>query len=290
MEKATNELTIEDSIKDYILRRLKSPYFIAGLVIIFLFILICIAPMAFTAYTYTEVFTVQAGAWNPPSPAHPLGQTELGFDVAGAIVYSIPVSLIIGFFAVLIGLGGGILFGFLAGRFNQIVDNIIMAGLISFYILPTIVIIIIQIAIFGPNYHPGIMIVVFGAILTPSFTRVIADEVARNLNIKNILKAVLPYIPLYFGIAILVNEALGFLGLTNPLIRTLGGLINQARVQLYAAPWASLFPGLTILGMVLSFFLLYIGLQDHGPTGKTPFKFKFRRSDEREESVEYVSE
>jgi peptide/nickel transport system permease protein len=101
---------------------------------------------------------------------------------------------------------------------------------------------------------------------------------------------VLPYIPLYFGIAILVNEALGFLGFTDPSLRTLGGLINQARPNLYAAPWASLFPGLTIFGMVLSFFLLYIGLQDHGPSGKPTFKFKLRRSDESEESLEYVSE
>lgn len=290
MEKTTDQLPNEDSFKDYLFRRLKSPYFIAGLVIIFLFVLICIAPMAFTAYTYAEVFTPQAGAWNPPSPAHPLGQTYLGYDVAGAIVYSIPVSLIIGCFAVLIGLGGGILFGFLAGRFNKIVDHIIMAGLVSFYILPAIVIIIIQIAIYGTTFYPGIMIITFGALLTPSFTRVIADEVARNLNLIKIFKAVLPYIPLYFGIAILVNEALGFLGFTDPLIRTLGGLINQARPNLYAAPWASLFPGLTIFGMVLSFFLLYIGLQDHGLTGKPTFKFKFRRSDESEESVEYVSE
>ena len=125
MEKTTDELPIENPIKDYLIRRLKSPYLIAGIVIIFLFVLICIAPLAFTTYTYAEVFVPQVGAWNPPSPAHPLGQTVLGFDVAGAIVYSIPVSLIIGCFAVLIGLGGGILFGFLAGRFNKIVDNII---------------------------------------------------------------------------------------------------------------------------------------------------------------------
>jgi ABC-type dipeptide/oligopeptide/nickel transport system permease subunit len=290
MEKTTDELPIEDPITDYFLRRLKSPYFIAGIILVFLFILICLAPQIFTPYTYAEVFVPQAGAWNPPSPAHPLGQTNLGFDVAGAIVYSIPVSLIIGCFAVLIGLGGGILFGFLAGRFNKIVDNIIMAGLVSFYILPTIVIIIVQIAIFGTNYHPGIMIVIFGAILTPSFTRVIADEVARNLNLKKIVKAVLPYIPLFFGIAILVNEALGFLGFTNPLISTLGGLINQARSNLYAAPWAALFPGVTIFGMVLSLLLLYIGLQDYGPTTRPTFNIKFWKSEEREKSIEYESE
>jgi peptide/nickel transport system permease protein len=226
-------------------------------------------------------FYSASGAWNPPSPAHPLGQTHLGFDVAGAIVYSIPVALIIGCFAVLIGLGGGILFGYLTGRFNKIVDNIIMAGLVSFYILPVIIIIIIQIAIFGTISYPGVMIVTFGAILTPIFTRVIADEVARNLGLKSVFKSVLPYIPLYLGIAILVSEAVGFLGFTPSQIRTLGYLINIARPNLYSAPWAGLFPGLTIFGMVLSLLLLYIGLQDHGPVGKTIF----RRSEDREESI-----
>jgi peptide/nickel transport system permease protein len=281
MEKSTNEFPIEDHIKDYFLRRLKSPYFIAGIILVFLFILICIVPQIFTSYTYAEVFIAQAGAWNPPSPAHPLGQTHLGFDVAGAIVYSIPVALIIGCFAVLIGLGGGILFGYLTGRFNKIVDNIIMAGLVSFYILPVIIIIIIQIAIFGTISYPGVMIVTFGAILTPIFTRVIADEVARNLGLKSVFKSVLPYIPLYLGIAILVSEAVGFLGFTPSQIRTLGYLINIARPNLYSAPWAGLFPGLTIFGMVLSLLLLYIGLQDHGPVGKTIF----RRSEDREESI-----
>lgn len=282
MEKSTNEFPIEDHITDYFLRRLKSPYFIAGIILVFLFILICIVPQIFTSYAYAEVFIPQAGAWNPPSPAHPLGQTHLGFDVAGAIVYSIPVALIIGCFAVLIGLGGGILFGYLAGRFNKIVDNIIMAGLVSFYILPVIIIIIIQIAIFGTISYPGVMIVTFGAILTPIFTRVIADEVARKLGLKSVFKSVLPYIPLYLGIAILVNEAVGFLGFTPSQIHTLGYLINIARPNLYSAPWAGLFPGLTIFGMVLSLLLLYIGLQDHGPVGKPIF----RRSEDREESIE----
>ncbi len=87
-------------------------------------------------------------------------------------------------------------------------------------------------------------------------------------------KNVVCYIPLHFGISILIFESLGYLGFLNPSIPTLGNFINFAITNLYSAPWASFYPGITIFGMALSFFLLYIGLQDYGLPSKT-FEMKF---------------
>ncbi len=289
MEKITNNISYEESIKEFLIRKLRSPFIIAGLILVVLFILISIVPQIFTPYSLLEAFQSQPGAWNPPSPAHPLGQSELGYDVAAGIVYSIPTSLTFGGIAVIIGLGGGILFGYLAGRFNWKIYTVIMAGMIFFYILPAIIIVIL---VHETTYDPtsSRVVLTVGTLLIPSFTRIIANHVSRKLEPNYLFKNVVCYIPLHFGISILIFESLGYLGFFNPTIPTLGNLINFARTNLYSAPWASLFPGITIFGMTLSFFLLYIGLQDYGPTGKPTFKLKFRRSDESEESVEYVSE
>jgi ABC-type dipeptide/oligopeptide/nickel transport system permease subunit len=288
MVKSTNEISIEESIKEFFLRKIRSPFVIVGLILVILFVLISIVPQIFTPYTLLEAFQSQPGAWNPPSPTHPLGQSELGYDVAAGIIYSIPTSLGLGGIAVIIGLGGGILFGYLAGRFNWKIYTIIMAGMIFFYILPAIVIVII---VNETTYDPtsSRVVLTIGALLIPSFTRVIANHVSRKLEPTYLFKNVVCYIPLHFGISIIIFESLGYLGFINPSFPTLGNFINFARTNLYSAPWASLFPGITIFGMALSFFLLYIGLQDYGQYSST-FKLKFGRSNNTSESLEDLEE
>ncbi len=283
MERTTNEISTEESIKEFLLRKLRSPFIIVGLILVVLFVLISIVPQIFTPYTLLEAFQSQPGAWNPPSPAHPLGQSELGYDVAAGIVYSIPTSLALGGIAVIIGLGGGILFGYLAGRFNWKIYTIIMAGMIFFYILPAIIIIII---INETTYDPtsSRVVLTLGVLLIPSFTRIIANHVSRKLEPTYLFKNVVCYIPLHFGISILIFESLGYLGILNPSIPTLGNLINFARTNLYSAPWASFYPGITIFGMALSFFLLYIGLQDYGHTSRAS-EMRFWRSKKNSESL-----
>jgi ABC-type dipeptide/oligopeptide/nickel transport system permease subunit len=133
------------------------------------------------------------------------------------------------------------------------------------------------------------LMLTIGALFIPSFTRVIAHQVSQNLNPNYLFKKIVCYFPLHFGISILIIETLGFFGDLDPYIRTLGNLINFARTNLYSAPWASFYPGLTIFGMMLSFFLLYIGLQDYGYTTKT-FETKFWRSKEQSESLGEIEE
>lgn len=287
MEKINNKVRSEESIKEFLIRKLKSPLFIAGMILVFLFILISIFPQIFTQYTLAQAFQIQPGSWMPPSPEHPLGTTELGRDVLAVIIYSIPTPLILGCGAILFGLGGGVLFGYLAGRFNWKVYNIIMALMIFFYLLPGLVLILIITSIFGENSL--LLMLTIGFLLIPSFTQVIANVISRKFDMTQFFKTVICYIPLYFGITILIIEIIGYLGFIDPSFHTLGGLINIARSNLYSAPWASFFPGITIFGMVLSFFILHIGLQDYGPTSRK-FKMKFWRTENRSKSLENITE
>ncbi|MFW9969385.1 MAG: ABC transporter permease [Candidatus Odinarchaeota archaeon] len=280
-----NEISTEESIKQFLHRKLRSPFLIAGLILIFVFILISIAPQIFTPYTLLQAFQTQSGPYGLPSPEHPLGQTFNGYDVAAVIVYSIPTSLKLATLAVVISLAAGIFFGYLAGRFNLKVYTIIMAGMIFFYVLPTIVIAMVIANISVSYYHiSSNFVLIISALLIPSFTRIIANSLSQKLDAKYLFKTVVCYIPLHFGLAILIIESIGYLGLFDPSVQTLSNLVNYGRINLSSAPWASLYPGVTIFGIVLSFFLLYIGLQDYGYTPRS-FKVKFWRSKSKSESL-----
>ena len=74
------EIEYEESIKHYLLRRLKSPYTIIGAILVAFFIFISIFPQAFTEFTFEDAFDPAAGSWSPPSSDHPLGQTTLGWE------------------------------------------------------------------------------------------------------------------------------------------------------------------------------------------------------------------
>ena len=101
--------------------------------------------------------------------------------------------------------------------------------------------------------------------MTPSFTRVFTNAVTEGINAKRIIRKVISYIPLNFAFAILIFEALGFVGFGDLIMIELGKNINVARMMLYTAPWATLWSGLAIFGLVSSFLIFHIGLQDYNP-------------------------
>ncbi len=265
------ETNPEESIKEYLLNRLKSPFSILGAILVLFFIFIGIFPQAITQYSLSGTLTPSSGAWSPPSSEHPLGQTESGLDVLALIIWGIRDLIILGFGAVLIGLIGGSIFGFIAGKFNRWGYKLIMGLMVFFYIFPGILLLIILISIYGPFYRDGLLVI--GIFLIPNFTRVIAKAISGEINIHKISKAVISHIPLNFAIAIIIYTAIGFLGLfpmwsvlglENQPIQ-LGSVVRMGGIFLSEAPWASLWPGLTIFGIILSFLFLHVGLQDYQP-------------------------
>ncbi len=295
-----NEIKAEGNIKEYLIHSVKrqgkftTAFKIvlgglsAGLLIFF--IIIALFPQLITQYTLQQAATVQAGAWNPPSPAHPLGQTQLGYDVQGLIMYGIGDSMLFGIIAALVGLAGGLPLGYLAGRFRKWIHGPVMGLLIFFYILPMILIVLLVNAIFGIYYVFSMLLV--GVLLIPIYTVAFSNIISGNLidDLKRMGKKTLSQLPLNLAFAVLIYNALGFLGFASPSIpQQLGNLISTARVNLYMAPWATFWPALAIFGIVITFILLYLVFQDYGATPGT-FKLKFRSIEENSKSLEFRSE
>lgn len=257
------EIDDEEGVKDYFLRRIKSPYTIIGAVFIIFFIIISIFPRLFTEYTFKEMFDFAPGTWNPPSSDHPLGQSEFGRDVLGLVIYGIRTSICVGFGAIVIGLIGGVPLGLLTGIYNRKAYNPIMGLMILFYIFPGLVYVILSLTIWGRLFFRSLFVI--GILLIPCFTRVIANAVSKDIKFNKIFKNVICHIPLNFAFAILIFEALGFIGFEDGGMIELGKNLNDARMMLYAAPWAILWSGLAIFVLVSSFFIFHIGLLGYNP-------------------------
>ena len=263
-EKERNPSAFTD-FKRYFLRKLKSPLAIIGLIFFLFFVVISIVPQIITPYSLTEAVGLYPGPWAPPSPGHPFGTGYFGRDILALVVYGIQDSLLFGFLAVLIGVGGGLLFGYFAN--NRFYENkfyrwfgrwVIMGFLLLFYIMPFIFLIPLITFAFGDTYL--ILLITIGILLIPLFTWIF---VRTEYKIFAILKKLIIYIPLFVGFAILIYISLGFLGFYNGILHQLGKTISEGRGHLITAPWATLIPGVAIFLLTLGLFLLYEGFQDY---------------------------
>ena len=105
-------------------------------------------------------------------------------------------------------------------------------------------------------------------------TGLVAKQAARILGygdlrimftqvLPNILGPLIVIATLGMGGAILAEAALSFLGLgIRPPFPSWGSMLSEARDQIRAAPWLSVFPGLAIFFTVLGLNLLGDGLRD----------------------------
>ncbi|MFW9822414.1 MAG: hypothetical protein ACFFE4_05740, partial [Candidatus Thorarchaeota archaeon] len=130
--------------------------------------------------------------------------------------------------------------------------------------------------IYGP-FNPMFVIIIIGILLIPNISRAIANKMDGEINVDIIFKAMIKQIPYNFAIALLIFHSIGFLGFNQSMMITLGGDINVARENPYEAPWAGLWPGITIFGIVITFLILHIGLQEY--TIKNRMGFLRRKKD-----------
>eukprot|EP00828_Plagiopyla_frontata_P011418 TRINITY_DN16319_c0_g1_i1.p1 TRINITY_DN16319_c0_g1~~TRINITY_DN16319_c0_g1_i1.p1 ORF type:complete len:423 (+),score=158.98 TRINITY_DN16319_c0_g1_i1:383-1651(+) len=95
----------------------------------------------------------------PPSAAHLLGTDALGRDVFSRILFGGRVSLWVGFVAVGIATGIGLVLGLVAGYFGRVVDEIIMRGVDVMLCFPSFFLILAVIAFLEPSLT-NIMVVI----------------------------------------------------------------------------------------------------------------------------------
>lgn len=219
----------------------------------------------------------------PPSSEYWLGTDELGRDIFSRLVYGARISISIGLLAEGIALFIGIVLGSIAGYAGGWLDSLLMRITDIFFTIPTLLFLIVMVAILEANLLT--IALSMGLVNWPSEARLMRAEVLRlreqefitaahaigvppwRIIIRHLLPHTLaPMIVIgTLGIAgaILSEATLSFLGLgIQQPTPSWGTMVNQGQDYIFNAWWYSVFPGLTIMLIVLGFNFLGDMLRD----------------------------
>jgi peptide/nickel transport system permease protein len=233
--------------------------------------------------TFLDSSKVATQSFNPPSAAHPFGTDSLGRDIAVRTIYGARVSLLVGIVAVAIMVAIGLVAGAVAAYYGGWWDAVIMRTADVFFAFPYVLFAIILIAVLGKGFQN--VFIAIGILGWPSIARVFRSSIlsvkeneyvdaalAMGADTKRILfrhimpNSISPIIvvaTMGVGGAILTEAALSFLGMgVQPPTPSWGGMLSEARSNLFSHPWIMLYPGLAIISTVLAFVLLGDGLRD----------------------------
>ena len=227
-------------------------------------------------------------------PAHVLGTDDQGRDVLSGIMYGMRISVIVGASSVLFAVTVGIAMGLLAGYAGGAVDAVLMRIADVQLSFPAILIALlvdgVVTAALPRNMHEQLQIYVLifaiGISFWPQFARTVRGSTmvergkeyvmaARVIGLSplrimathilpNVLGPVLVIGTLTLGLAILSEATLSFLGVGLPPTQpSVGTLIRIGNDFLFSGEWwITIFPGLTLVLMVLSINLLGDWLRD----------------------------
>jgi len=263
--------------------RLVAPLTLLGIFIIFAMITLVVFGSWIAPYTREEALGIYMNAWGPPSPENLLGQGFYGRDVLSRLIYGARNSIIIALPSITLSVFFGVILGVIGGYYGGAIDSFMMRIFDIMLSFPALVLVLVVVAIKGEPLIEDIMLA-YGILGIPYYSRLIRGQVlqARELpyiqaartsgagNLKLMFKHILPnsiqpiIIAFTFNIGgiILSLAGLAFLGFSDPTLIEWGNDIAKARLKLYDAPWAPLWPGFMILITVLGFMLLGDGLRD----------------------------
>jgi peptide/nickel transport system permease protein len=225
----------------------------------------------------------------PPFPlegasvSYVLGTDWQGRDILSRIIVGTRVSLAVAAMCILVGGLIGCALGLAAGYFGGWVDALAMRAVDVFLALPSILLALIFAVSVGPSFW--VVVTVLALMIWARYARLVRGEVlswkqrdfvaqARIAGasptriilvhiLPNVANSVIVLSTLQVGWAIMVEAALSFLGAgVPPPTPTWGGMIADGRNYVDTLWWISVFPGIAIMLVVLSFNLFGDWLRD----------------------------
>lgn len=272
-------------------RRLRrDKVFLIGLTITVLFVLLAlfsrwIAPHDPAVGYLLDKVRPQSNPVPGPEPGFPLGADNVGRDLFSRLIVGSQQTLIVGVFATIFGLIGGLSLGIIAGAFGGWIDSAVMRIVDVMLSIPSLLL-ALSISALAPKPSQWTLIVAISVVQVPIFARLLrgsmlqqraSDHVlaARALGIKksaivfrhmlpNSLGPVIVQATLVLAISIIDAAGLSFLGLGNPDDRApeWGQMLGQAQQFIYDDPHLAFYPAACIIVVALGFTLMGESLRE----------------------------
>lgn len=254
---------------------------VAGLVVLVLLSLLCLAGPWISPYGY-EQQDLELGA-SPPSATHWLGTDVLGRDLLTRLLHGGRVSLMVGLCATAVALIIGVAYGAISGYAGGRLDAAMMRGVDTLYALPFTVLVIVLMVVFGRDII--MLFVAIGLVEWLTMARIVRGQVlsikeqpyvkaARVLGfspariiarhiVPNVIGPVVVYTTLTVPQVILLESFLSFLGLgVQPPMSSWGILIRGGAEVMESYPWLLIAPALCLSMALFALNFLGDGLRD----------------------------
>jgi len=255
---------------------------VLGLVMITLLTLACAVAPYLLPYDSLQI-DLRARFAPPLAGDHYLGADPLGRDLAARLLMAGRISLLVGFFSMLLATLAGTLVGVVAGYIGGWTNTILMRAVDGFLSFPTIFLLLALAAALKPS--PIMITIIIALTSWMTVARIVAAEVATlkerefvlagrmlglsraHIMFREILpNAVGPIIvaaTLTVARAILSEAYISFLGFgIQPPFPSWGNMLYGAQQYLESAPWLAIIPGVAIAIAVTSFNFIGDGMRD----------------------------
>lgn len=255
-------------------RLLRTPgMLIPAVVLLAIVVAVAIAPLlGLPAPGFADVGAVR----QPPGDGHPLGTDSSGRDVLSRLLWGGQTTLLAGLTGTAVTFLLGVPLGLAAGYYGGLLDSAAtwLSNLIQS--LPAIVALLAISVLIGSN--PVAVMTVFGVLMVPAMFRPVRAAVLdvrrelyidaakvsgiRDLSImgRHILGVVLPVALIQtgfiFGVALIVQAGLGFIGIGETGAASWGASLGEAFKDIYNAPFLIWPPAILITLTVLCLILL----------------------------------
>jgi peptide/nickel transport system permease protein len=212
-----------------------------------------------------------------------LGTDEVGRDLLSRVIWGARISLLVATFSVAISLTLGTALGMVAGFRRGWTEIVIMRAVDIVLSIPALLLAIITVAVVGPGLWT--LVLVLGFTRWPRYARVAYGQTLAVMNmpyvrasraygtgavrllarhvLPNILGPVIVVATLEFGLMVLSEAGLSFLGLgVVPPTPSWGGIMSTGRNYLTTAWWIATCPGLCLFLLILSVNMIGDWLRD----------------------------
>ncbi len=217
------------------------------------------------------------------SAIHFVGSDQLGRDTLSRLIYGSQVALIVSVGAITLGVIVGVPLGLTSVYFRGWVDDVLMRITDAVAVFPSLLIAVALAATMGASLTTVILAI--GSANVPWIARIVRSQgmsvreqdyvaaaIAGGMGharvivkhiFPNTLAPVIVQATLGMGYAVLVEAALGFIGVgVQPPTPTWGNMLQQAFPLLQQQPLLSIAPGLAIFVLVLAFNFVGDSLRD----------------------------